>query len=83
MSGKFKPNNLFCPAFFFFFRGCDLSGGVCRAGYAQDVVGSILADSMLSMSSEPSQPSGHDTADHFTGWSEKGESGKGRVKTKK
>ena len=49
----------------------------------QDVVGSILADSMLSMPSEPSQPSGHDTADHFTGWSEKGESGKGRVKTKK
>ena len=34
----------------------------------QDVVGSILADSMLSMSSEPSQLSGHDTADHFTGW---------------
>ena len=50
------------PVFFVFFPGG--IGGFIR----QDVLGSILADRMLSMSSEPSQPGAHDTADHFTGW---------------
>ena len=64
------------PVFFFFPGG--VGGG--WTFIRQDVLGSIFADSMLSMSSEPSQPGAHDTADHFTGWVgriPKGEDGEG------
>ena len=59
------------PYFFLanpFFLSFSLGGLVVFGSIRQDVLGSIFADRMLSMSSEPSQPGAHDTADHFTGW---------------
>lgn len=76
---KTKAILFFWPSVLFF----SFSLGGVGGGWTfirQDVLGSILADSMLSMSSEPSQPGAHDTADHFTGWvgrMPKGEDGEG------